>query len=147
MILKLNDNIVKRCENLDLLIARLEKKVKQFPDGRLKISRRFNKKIYYLCDQNNKNGRIIKDDESILLCKLAQKSYYGKVIRSAKAERNALRLSLVGFPKITAEEIYMTLSEERRALVNPIYRPDDEYVSDWLSEDYERKGFKEGTPY
>ncbi|MBO4579475.1 MAG: hypothetical protein J5715_04910 [Clostridiales bacterium] len=78
---------------------------------------------------------------------MAQKRYYQKVIRTANKEKDCLRTAINSFPKITAEDIYMTLPEERRALINPIKRPDDEFVRDWLSEEYVHKGFKEGMPY
>ena len=46
----------------------------------------------------------------------------------------------------TAEDIYENLPPARRALVTPILLPDDQFVKNWLAQQYEGLGFEEGAP-
>lgn len=44
------------------------------------------------------------------------------------------------------ENIYESYGLSRKALVDPIWIPDDEFVTKWLQTKYSKKGFREGEP-
>lgn len=142
------DDMNRRINDISKLKNILERKIKEMPKGRVRIKRR-GKAVYFyhIPDNGIDNGNYLHKIDMDMVKALVQKDYMGKVVCAADKEVKALKLAINSFPKITAEDIYMTLPEERRALINPIKRPDDEFVRDWLSEEYLHKGFKEREPY
>ena len=44
------------------------------------------------------------------------------------------------------ENVYTSYGFHRKALVDPIWLPDDEYATNWLQQTYNKKPFKEGEP-
>ena len=139
--------MLKRRKVLSSLLNKIEEKMQDMPAGRVCIKRK-GKKVYYCkIDDVDCNAVLLCEDDSELVSVLVQKAYLQKVERKAKDELYALDRAISRFPKITAEDVYSELPAERQKFITPIVRPDDEYVREWLAEDYPRKGFKEGTPY
>ncbi|MBR3260594.1 MAG: hypothetical protein IKF95_04515 [Firmicutes bacterium] len=77
---------------------------------------------------------------------LAQKEYDEKVLKYARTELNSLNKLIRRYEIGTAEDIYENLPPARRALVTPIFIPDDQFVKNWLAQQYEGLGFEEGAP-
>ncbi|MBR3374858.1 MAG: hypothetical protein IKG71_03595 [Firmicutes bacterium] len=77
---------------------------------------------------------------------LAQKEYDEKVLKYARTELNSLNKLIRRYEIGTAEDIYENLPPARHALVTPIFIPDDQFVKNWLAQQYEGLGFEEGAP-
>ena len=76
---------------------------------------------------------------------LAQKDYDRRIIKCAETELNILNKLISSYELGVAEDVYEKLNAARRALVTPIFLPDDEFVKNWLAQSYEGLGFEEGA--
>lgn len=145
---QLIDSIKNRENNLSKLIIAAEAKISELPEGRVRLKRVGSVVYYYFVSgDTNINGVYLSANDRDNVKALIQKEYLKKVVITANAEKKVLQQAISRFPKITAEDVYSELPAERQKFITPIVRPDDEYVREWLAEEYPRKGFKEGTPY
>ena len=104
------------------------------PEGSLRICTRNDRPYFYAQRDGVPSYIPLKDTSAI--CRLAQKSYDQKVIKAIRAEQDAANDYLSRVISQTPETIYKKLSRERQKLVCPIEQPDDEYIAEWLSEEY-----------
>ena len=101
---------------------------------------------YQRNDPKDFNGTYIREKDIHLAQGLAQKDYDQKVLRSIEQELNAIIKYLSNYPITYAEQIYEKLHKERRALVEPIVEPEEQYIDKWEAVPYQGKGFSEDTP-
>ena len=140
------DAAASRYSSLQKIIALIQEHLTKLPEGRLRINRHGKNNYYYSVTGNSdNNGKIISDDPSFAKG-LAQRSYLEKVVKAAQKEEKLLKQIIDRYPDPIFEEIYDTLSDERKDLVSPVVLTDDQYVERWLGQKFERKGFKEGVP-
>lgn len=125
-----------------------ERILKDLPSGILRIHKN-NRSVtyYYLKAKEQGKGKMIDRDDTKFVKDLAARSYYEKVLRSAKDETRLIKQFISRLPEHAVEDISRTLSEERQKLITPIVLADDEYKNLWLSKPYEQKGFSEGEPF
>ena len=125
----------------------MEQFMQNAPEGNLRISSLRGKPRYY-CRESKKDreGLFIHADNLKLAEQLAQKAYSIRVSKSAKAELQSIEKYLRLFPDLTVEKIYETMSDARKALVRPLWEPDDVFVRNWLSVKYNGKEFSADTP-
>ena len=140
--------IADRVKDLEGLIAVTEKKISKFPAGRIRISHRGDDVYCYLVDEStNRNGKIIDKDNIKLISDLMQKNYYLKILEQAKLEITALQKALDRFPDIIPEDVFLTLSGERKAFIKPIFRTDDAFAKEWLATPFTPKEMSDKVPY
>lgn len=72
---------------------------------------------------------------------LGQRDYNKVILERAKRELRMWKSCLRRWKSV--EEAYDKLSNGRKAMVNPVYIPEDEFVSAWESVQYEGLGFAE----
>ena len=77
---------------------------------------------------------------------LMQKRYDEKVISAAKKEMEYLKKILDRYPETTVEQVYDTLSDERRQMVTPIIKPLDIFIEEWQNVQYEGGEFRANDP-
>ena len=124
-------------------IIELEKKLKEFPEGRLSVKHR--KNVCHFYREGLVSGvEYLNKDNSDLIEKLVQKNYLEKVLKAAKQECTALQKALNIYPVTVAEEVYDTLAPDRKALAKPIILSDKEFAKRWLATPYKRKTIKKG---
>ena len=117
------------------------------PEGSLRIAGGLgHPRYYHKTTTGDKTGRYLKTSERKTAVLLAQKDYDRRVIRSAEAELKILQRLIANYESGVAEDVYSKLNPARRALVTPILLPDDEFVKNWLAQQYEGLGFEEGAP-
>jgi len=132
-----------RLSHLKKLVEFLEKRIASAPGGRVRIDNKHGKiSCYYVNDSNN-NGQYIKAGDMQLAQKLAQKAYDEKVLRSAKHELGVLQDIVNKYPDLLPEDVIDELSEMRRQLIRPVYKPDAEFAAEWESKPYKHKGFRD----
>ena len=141
----LKDNLLKREQTLNNIIERKKDSLAAAPEGQLWISQSNKCAQYYKKEKKSKKKYIKEADRGIAIT-LAQKDYDQKVLVRAMAELNALGKMIKIYEKGTAEDIYQKLHPARQGLVTPIMLPDEEFVRQWLSQDYEGLGFEESAP-
>lgn len=140
----IKDLLTSRVERLDHLITDIENKIPKFPPGRIMIKKRGNKEYYYLTVDSS--TRLMKDDDMELVTSVVYKTYLEKVLKAAKQEYAALKTVTDDLPSLTAEQIYDSLTDERKTLIRPIDQSDDQFVKEWLTRPYRHKGFKQDAP-
>lgn len=114
------------------------------PDGHLRISKDKNKIRYYHCTEDN-NGIYIPKSENNLPQKLAQKTYNLSVIKKAEARLKQIKRIMRDYSDDEIEELYTSLHADRQALVTPVEATWKQLIDEWYAEEYQGKGFQEGT--
>ena len=141
-------NMKSRAKALEELIKTKNTRLRDAPEGRIRISS-FHGKVrpYYVEeDGNNTQGRYIPLKDRALAAALAQKDYDERIIRAAENELKTLNILIKKYEKGTCEDVYGKLSLQRQQLITPVMEPDDEFAKKWLSEPYVGLGFEEGDP-
>ncbi|MBP3811277.1 MAG: hypothetical protein ILA15_11220 [Clostridiales bacterium] len=136
-----------RLSTINRLIASVDKSLSALPAGNLHIHQ-IRGNIYYYADYEGyaKNRKTPIYDKK-LICSLAQRSYYLKILRAAEAEGKAIELFLKRYPERSFEDVYESLSEQRQSIITPVRLPDKAYIDKWLNTPYVHKPFGEGDPY
>lgn len=110
--------------------------------GRLRINVDHGKVKYYLRDKSSSSGdKYLRKKEMPFIMALAQQHYDDDALLLAEKEKHYLSDFISRYPSQIAEDLYNSYHIERKKLVTPIELPDDEYISKWLSQDYQRKNF------
>lgn len=142
-----HDAIASRYHAVQKVITFAEQRLRVLPDGRLRICRHSGKTYYYcVYPGDDINGKIIQGRDIALAKDLAQRSYLQKVLKTAREEERLLKQMLGKYPQIRVEDIYGTISPERQELVTPVFKTDEQFVQEWLSQEFRHKGFREGMP-
>jgi hypothetical protein len=115
------------------------------PPGKLRVDRGGGYVSYYWMKDEPREtshaGIYLKKSENTLITSLAQKDYARAVVRKSAEQIAIINRFLKKFEPEAIEQIYADLIEERKALVNPIAMPADDYAKQWQSIPYERKPF------
>ena len=133
------DVLIRRIKQLEELIAVKTEALEMAPKGCLRIGHSGDSVQFF-----DRHIYLPKDDGTIKI--LAQKNYDQKVLKAALREKEQLERALEGFPVPAVEEVYQKLNPIRQELIDPVIRPDDEFVRRWLSEPYIRKPFAKNAP-
>ena len=126
-------------------VAKLEEKIKNFPEGSIRVSKHKDKYSYYLVCEGT-NDKYLRKNVVSKHSDLIQKAYVSKVIKSSRCEMKALKNAVDSLPDELAEEVYDNLSDARKAYAVPVYIGDDELAKKWMETSYDHLGFKDGTP-
>ena len=141
---KLREGMNARYELISLLGKEIEKKMKNFPEGRIVIKQRKNCLGFY--QATGSGERYLNKSETKVIEGLARKDYFKRVLISTQKELAALQKMQDLYPETLAEDIYGRLSDERKKLVKPIVTPDDQYIQEWLNKPYTPKEIKDNVP-
>lgn len=112
----------------------LEERLRDAPGGTLRIQRtgRGNYMQYYVADAAN-NRKYLPKNQYNIAQKIAQKGYDEKVQMIINARiRNAKQL-LNQYDK-EIKDIYTQLSQERRKLVIPLMKSDEDFIKEWYQQ-------------
>lgn len=144
----LSQELVPRMEFLRRVIREKEQALQNAPTGTVNICKMYGRKQYYL----NENGQrsYIKDSDRQLVQSLCQKDYDLRVLRSAQKELKLLEkmnaLYCAAAQDSICDSIYEKMSADRRMLIQPIKLSDEEYIKQWETVEYEKKGFRDDAP-
>lgn len=134
------DKLLQRLEVNEKIINICNRHLKNTNEERLVIKHSPDRIQFYLYSPT---GRTYLPQSSPLIQKLAQKSYYEKVLIAAQKENKWIESVLKTMPKETVENIYQD-DPIRRNLIKPLILNDQEFVAQWESVSYERKPFYPG---
>ena len=147
MELRLEEQLTKRKVELKNVALIVEKRIAKAPEGKLRISKSNGYvRFYNITAKGSKNGKYINSKATDLARQLAQKEYDNDVLEKIKKELYCLDLYENAVKKGTFENIYDSLSDIRKELVQPIYLTDEEFIKNWMDRDYEKMGFADGEP-
>lgn len=131
-------------------LEKIEKKVKQqlknVPEGTLRISKSNNHIQYYHCKEGyvQKSGKYLHRSEEELAHKLAQKAYHEKVLRLVKRRLHQIKHLTEEYQDNEIEMLYEKEHIARQKLILPVELTWEQQLKQWISEEYEGKGFIEG---
>lgn len=134
----INKIVIARYELLSKTIASLETKIKTMPKGSVKV-KRTRSGIYYCLNNGTASETYLTEDNCELIKLLIQKSYLREALKAAKLEVEALSRIIHVFPEVVIEDVYNSLSDERKAYANPIIPGDSEFAAKWLAAPYTKK--------
>ncbi len=140
--------LAQKLENeISTLIESLKSKLKKAPEGRLRISMRGGAvRYYHVTSPENSVGVYISSAATPLVQRLAQKEYDKDVLVVLERQLKCVRKFLKEYHPEKIAELYERLHPARKALVTPVYLPDEEYVKRWNAVEYQGKPFDEDAP-
>ena len=129
----LHDEINSRIDSLDILIERLEESVSKKPQGHLIIAKERGNTRFY---QNiNANSRVYLNKSKVdVIRNLAQKHYEELLIKAAKCEKETLLRTTNAL--VSTDNVWDTLNDEIKQLVDPVISSDDGFAAKWREESY-----------
>ena len=140
----IKDVIDARCNRLLELQVSVEERLKNLPEGKLRI-RHYGDGVYYTQMDSSGKERSLHDIE--LIQNLVQREYLEKVIAYTKAELDLLLKVQKRYPSSLIEDVYDRLSDERKAFAKPIIPTDEQFIKRWEEKPFTPKEFGDGTPY
>ncbi len=141
------ESVLERRRELAIVQKAIESRLKNAPDGVLRITERNGIKQYYQ-RKNSKDtvGKYIRRNNQSLAIKLAQKDYDKKVLLEIQRELQVIDTFLNTYNTKSIENVYDSLLTNKKELVHPLILDDNMYKQRWLSEEYFHAGFKEDSP-
>ncbi len=131
---------------LNAILRETEKRLKKAPEGQVRIVKHGNGYQFYLrTESTNTNGIYLPVSERKMANALVQKSYDLKIAREAEKQRAIIDRFIKGYDPDVIKRIYESLADTRKEIVKPFEISDQEYIKKWMSFEYPRKGFPEGT--
>lgn len=125
-------------------------RLKDVPEGTLRITSSKNKIQYMHCTNDNEHsrqqGRYIKRAELSLANALAQKEYDLKLRRLVDRRLSQISKLNSEYRDDEIENIYSMQHPQRQAIIIPAEKSWEQTVTEWKSIPYTKKGFKPGDP-
>ena len=132
---------------LEKIICKTEMRLAKAPEGNLRIQRHGKGYQYFLRkDPKDKNGIYIPASERKKALVLIQKGYDQQILAAAKKQAAVIDKFLKKYDPDVLKEVYNSLIEARKIIVEPVELPDDLYAKHWQMADYEHKIISETIP-
>ena len=145
---ELKELLQARAENLEWLVRKKEKAVKEAPEGAVRIVKRGNKlQFYKKSGSGDYQGTYLPREQDALALALVQKDYDERLLHNARAELEHIRrfeAALEGKSACTAA--YEALDDTRKSLVTPATLTDEQFAVAWLSVPYKKKKLDSAAP-
>ena len=144
---EIRNTLEERKNYLETLEASTKARLLKAPPGMLRVSRsRGRTQYYHRMTASDRKGVYIPGAHADLAAKLAQKSYDEKLLRTLQKEIKAIDAYIRLSPEEQPEEIYESLSETRKKMVDPPIETGDMFLDRWIRKPYEGKPFPDDYP-
>ena len=144
---RLSRELNTRSEFLKKIIREKTAALADVPEGKLRCVNRGNRiEYYHRRSPSDATGIYIPAGKRDMARALAQKSYDQMILKYAQEELRCIDLLAKKRESNCLEGLYESYGLSRKALVDPIWLPDDEFIAGWLNKDYKRRGFDENAP-
>ena len=131
---------------LEKVVKETKARLKNAPEGRLRLSKSHNHVQYYCCTEEKKSGDYICKGNMALAQQLAQKSYDYKILQLAEKRLSQIRKLVKDYADDELEKVYLKEHLERQKLIEPVESTWEQRVNEWKAKEYKGKDFQEGTP-
>lgn len=139
--------LIERKRVIEKQIADIGKRLKQSPDGALRIATKsWGYQFYQKVERYDSTGKYLSKDNKYLISQLAQKDYDKRLLTILTKQLKAIDRFLKDYDPRAAIDLYDQLKGPRKQLVTPVYPSDEEYVRQWLSKPYPKLGFRSDDP-
>lgn len=144
----LKEMLLEERTRLQKIEEKMRNQLTDAPEGTLRVSKSNNRIQYYHCTEESprKNGIYLRKNEEELAHQLAQKEYDEKILRLVEKRLRQIRRIAEEYEDDEIEKIFLREHEARQKLICPVEVTWKQQLEQWMSEKYEGKGFKEGTP-
>ncbi len=144
----LKEMLLEEKARLEQIKQKTEERLKNVPEGTLRISKSSNHIQYYHCKEDilQKNGKYLHKSEEELVQRLAQKAYDEKIMRLVKRRLHQMKQLTEEYQDNEIEMIYQREHTVRQGLIIPAEITWAQQLEQWMMERYEGKGFQDGDP-
>ncbi len=140
----LQSMLVQRGKHLQAVIREAKEALAHSPEGRLRATHNHGRTQYFWrTTKQDRLGTYISKKNRELISGLAQKEYDETLLKHASEEYRLLHSLLHQMESQRIEDIYPELNDLRRPHVSPRAITDEQFVQEWLSEEYEHKPFRD----
>ncbi|MDI9242196.1 hypothetical protein [Fusibacillus kribbianus] len=138
--------LYRKQKELEELITILNNSDCPQPVGKLRVSRRRGKDIYYHRTAERPGepgylGKYIKKEDRHLAVQLAQYEYERKLREETERQYRMICKVAENYDPDELKNLYESLHPGRKALIQPFVEPDELFVKHWEAESYTGKGF------
>ena len=142
----LRDRLLEEQRRMETILKKVQERLKNAPDGKLRISKcKKWVQYYYNTTSGKKGGSYISKDKGDMISRLAQKDYDEKVMKLAQRRLSQLRRLTGDYDDKEVEKIFLNEHIERQKLICPVEPTWDMRLKEWLSCDYKGKEFRDDT--
>lgn len=143
----LSEKINQRIKVLESIIKEKRIEVANAPYGCINFARSGNRlQYYYKNDSKDEKRKYLKKADEPIVKALCQKDYDKRVLERAEKEYCRLKMLQKIYQVGVFEDVYEKLNADRKSFVTPIVLSEEEFISQWLRQDYPRKGFAPNAP-
>lgn len=121
-------------ERLILRVKRGQKAFEGLPEGSIRVSMSGGRPIYLLARQDTLKTEYISSKNKELIYKMVQQEYETKALRELEEMEKRLSTFLDKYNAKSLENLYSSLCEGRKKLVEPLVLSDEAYIQKWLEE-------------
>lgn len=144
---KIKETLLKKRKQLEVLEKRAAKSLKKAPEGSLVLSKSNGSVQYYHKQESfQKKGKYISAKNRKLVSELAQKDYDLRFAKEVNKQKKRIDKAIKQLPNIELATIYSELPEGRKKYVIPYILTDEQYIEQWMGEQYIGKEFFDDTP-
>lgn len=133
-------------ERLAKILQVTEKRLRNSPEGTLRVSKNRKYTQYYHCTPEHKTGKYITKGNEPLAYALAQKAYDEKIAELAKKRLVQIGRLLKDYQDDEIEQVYYKEHPGRQQLIQTVEPTWEQKVLEWKSCEYQGKGFQEDAP-
>lgn len=124
------------------------KQLASLPEGIVRVSVSNHVRQYYYrgVDCKTKNGKYLPKSEERLACQLVQRRYDANLHKLLEKRVNQLERLLVDYQDEEIDAVYYKEPALRQQMIEPLEKPWKQRLSEWISEEYRPKPFRETDP-
>lgn len=141
----LQEELLKKEEELKNLIAICEESLKNVPEGQLRIAHKGNVSQYYYRSKETdglfKTGKYIRKENIQLAYSIAQRDYDRKLLETAKKRLKSIQNVLKDYHEDELVKVYEQMNPYRREVVTSKVVSDEMFADQWEKVEFQ------GNPY
>ena len=138
----IKESVMCRHSQLSLLLADIQGRISNAPEGSLRTARKAHGcQYYHKVEVNDTKGTYIKKHNYNLAIELAQKDYDLRIEQCLLKELNFLEVILKKYNPSEIQHIYDSLNSFRKEMVTPVFVSDEDFTANWKASEYTSLGF------
>ena len=138
----IKESVMCRHSQLSLLLAYIQGRISNAPEGSLRTARKAHGcQYYHKVEVNDTKGTYIKKHNYNFAIELAQKDYDLRIEQCLLKELNFLEVILKKYNPSEIQHIYDSLNSFRKEMVTPVFVSDEDFTANWKSSEYTSLGF------
>ena len=139
--------LLKEKKRLESILEMTRNQLIDAPGGTLQISKTGKwVQYYHYIKEENKGKKYISIHNNKLAQELAQKSYNTRILKLTEKRLAQINKILKDYDDDEMEKVFLREHKERQKLIKPVEPIWEMKVNQWLEQEYQKKGFQEGTP-